>query len=230
MEVSGVKSAQEKKSVTAEDWQRVLAASQVVTSLKDEGEGITSWFACFRESEPDLSTNKKICLNKSFAKRDVFRKMYFFKSGINSAIPSTVSGWNYVISYISLPDNKLPKLMLSPRYFSKDGWLFMSRVSVLADNELIFDRTFEKLDVDRTNESYGVEEIIHLVITDDEIKSLRKLAAANSISIRLTGDKGHVSVSQKAVKGFKEEIANILFVYDRLHKNLKDVIPAPKSE
>lgn len=219
------KPAPVKPAATPEDWQLALEKSQVISQLKTEEEGITTWFACFQESASGDGSSKKRCQNFSFAKRDAFRKTRFFKSGLNSQIPSSVPGWNYVVSYISLSDNALPKLILSPRYFSKGGWLFMSQVSILADGELVFDRSFPKLEVDRESESYGVEESIHLVMSQAEIESLRKLASAKALSVRLTGDKGYVALKQDAVKGFKEEIANILVIHDKLHTNLKAVIP-----
>lgn len=210
---------------TPEDWQKALAASHTVIDLKSEGDGMSSWYACFQEPKPSVESKSKKCEHLSSSTRDAFRKLRFFKSGIYSSVPSAVPGWNYIVSYISLADNNLPKLILSPRYFSKGGWLFMNQASVLADGELIFDRNFEKLNVDRSSESYGVEEEIHLVMSPTEIESLRKVTSAKALSVRITGDKGYVTLKQEAVKFFKEEIGNILFIYDKMHAELKDAIP-----
>lgn len=197
------------KAPTPEEWTAALRTAYVESQVKDQGNGVTSFVACFDRPE-------KKCGAFSLASRDAFRKLRHFKSGLWS---STLVG-TYVASYVALRDNSAPTLFLTAYFFAKHGWLFMHRVAVMVDGEVVLDRDFEQEKVDRDNHSYGVEERFDFVPTEAEIAALRKVTPAGKVMIRLTGSKGYVHLKADDVEHFKSEIQNILLVYDTLSKAL----------
>jgi hypothetical protein len=208
---------------TAEDWKRALEASYVEEfSAKDEGDGITSSVAyCFgAESRPD---DLKECGDLMFVERDAFRRVRFF-TPLNSKLYSAL-GDRYVFSYIALVDCGLPKYVLRPHYFSKHDWLFLNRVTIMAEGEVVLDRDLSKLKARRDAESWGVDETVEFVATDEDLAALRRVAVASKVLIRLTGEKGYVATPPDYLARFSDDVRNALVAYDKLTAALKDYVP-----
>lgn len=201
---------------TAEDWNKALNSSYVETSFKDKGDGVSSFAACFEKVE-------KRCNAFAFGSRDAFRKLRFF-TGRYSQSP-LFGLWPYVGSYVSLSDNSRPDIFLAPLFYSKGGWLFMEKVSILLDNNVIFERDFSKEKVERNNDYHGVTESYDFIATESEIANLRKITADSKLLIRLTGQKGYFSISADNSKNFRDEIINTLNIFDFLNKSLDGHIP-----
>lgn len=206
-------------SATSEDWRKALESSYVVTNKSDEGDGVTKFFACFRQIDA------KKCGNWTSASRDAFRERYFFKSGFASSFPTG----NYVVSYLSLGNDERPSVMLAP-VFNGRSWLFIKKISFLLDGEIVLEKDFEHFKVDRDTHGAGVTERSDFFATEEQIAALRKIGQESNLLVRLTGDKGYVSLNKKEISDLKGEIANLLFVYDKINQALDGNVPSEPTQ
>jgi len=203
---------------TMDEWKAALLSSYTESQVKDIGDGVTEFFSVF-----SLEGNKKIY---AFGKRDGFRRLRFYTPGLMS----NGSLGPYVRIYLSVPDGERPALLLTPYFFGKNGWLFMSKVAVMVDGEVVFERDFKDNRVRRNAENWGVEETYDLITTSADINGLRKIKKESSVSIRLTGEKGFVTLKKDFVGYFKDEIRDALFIYDKMNDALDGHIPPAKQQ
>lgn len=196
---------------TPEDWRTAVESAYETTNIKDQGEGVTEFVACFKKKEQG-------CENMAFASRDAFRKLRIYKSGFRSA----VAAGTYLISYASLRDNMAPRLLLAPMLFNKDGWLFLNSIAIMVDGEVLIEQRFNNQDIKREIFPGGVQERADFMASDKQISALRKIKPESKVLIRFTGDKGYISLKKDEVKSVKEEIQNILFIYDKLNSAVAD--------
>jgi hypothetical protein len=188
------------------DWEAAVQATHVRSSVKTDKDGITEFAACFGKSE-----DGKKCDLFSFGKKDAFRHLTTYTptgSGL-----ARFSASKYLHSYVSLPDCKRPVVVLSPHFFSKGGWLFMNKVAVMADGELVLERHFENAEVQRDAETWGVDERAVWVASSSDMGALRRIASASAVIVRLTGSKGYTTVPDKDVRSIKEDFATVLAVF-----------------
>ena len=193
---------------TAEEWRLGLTSAYSESQSRDEGDGITSFVACFPKNDGGK------CGTFAFGRRDAFRKARSFTTsdaqlwwslGDQSLLPS-----------VYVPDCGTPLFMLRTRYFSKDGYLIMRRVVVLADGEVVIDRDFSNESVYREPHAAGVMEAYTFPSTAADIAVLRALPGAKKALVRITGDKGYVSLKKDELQRFVGEAKASLIVYDAL--------------
>lgn len=196
--------------LTKEQWlSRIESTYTKFARESDEGDGVTKFFACFGDLDP---TSKKCPGEFASAKRDAFRKLRLYKPGFRNSFTLT----SYVHSYVSLPDGGRPQVVVAPYYFSKHGWLFLHSVAFLADGEVVFEKEFAGSDVRRDNSEVGVEERADFIVTEGDLDHIRKIAAAKMLKIRMTGEKGYVSLDPSDVATIKREFALLLKINDRM--------------
>lgn len=177
----------------------------------DEGDGVVRYIACFKPG-----TGKNKCDAVAFVRRDGFRKVNFLVPGLRSEmLPAT-----YVKTYISILDNQRPAVFFTPYFLGKNGWLFMNKVSIMVNGEVVIEKDLDRSSVDRNVESHGVEEKGHFAATDAQIAALRKVKPDSDVNIRLTGSKGYVSLRKIDIQSFKGEVENLLFIYDSINRAL----------
>lgn len=202
-------------TATAEDWKKALDASFTQSDIKDEGDGVASFLACFQKDEDK-------CFASSFASHDAFKKRTFFMGGPKSVGPPDT----YVKTYLSVGDSQRPSFLMFPHFFSETHqWLFMQNLSILLDGKILFEKNFDSFAVSQRIETYGVYEGFQFSLSDDEIKSLKNIKAESILSIRLTGKDYYVNIDDKGVKLFKSDIANMLFIYESINKSLNGNVP-----
>lgn len=204
---------------TAEDWRAALESVMPTPSnpaeIDDEKDGVTRYASC-------LERKDKTCELGGRVQRDAFRKL---------RIVETVSG-SYVINdaithlntYVSLPDNKLPLLFLTA-YYRDQEWLFLRKVSVLVDGELLLEQDIGHSDAKRNTYRGKVEERVHFIPDDAQLAALRKVPQAKTVLVRFTGDKGYISLPSKQVEGFKAALSEALAIHDKLMGALKGKTP-----
>lgn len=202
--------------LTKADWQKGFKNSFVESQLKVSDDGMSEFVGCF------FNVLEK-CGTFTFGSRDAVRGITFFQPA--SSRRNEFYG-TYVPTYISLPDCEKPTLLMKVLHQSKNGWLFVNRVSVLADNNLLLDHEFSAGEVDRQNFSYGITEVVNWITSDAEIHALRKVPGAQTLIIRITGSKGYVTIEKSRVADFRKDIEEVLAVYDKLQTELSDKIPA----
>jgi len=210
-----------KVPITIEEWRTAFMSSYKDSQVKDNGDGITEFMAQFGGG-----ADKSAVL--AFGKRDAFRKLSFFKTAGAKVYEDLGPS---VGSYISVPDGEMPVIFLSPYFLGKNGWLFMNKISVMVDGEVIFERDFSDSKVSRNSETYGVEERYDFIANESDIAALRKITPASKIVIRLSGDKGYVNLEKKGkgsdyVKIFKDSIIEDLFIYDSINRAVTGHIPS----
>ncbi len=120
-------------------------------------------------SFPDIN-GKKVW---AFAERDGFRKLRFYKPEIYSKMDGAVF-CPFIKTYVSLRDHRSPSFFMQPCY-SGNNWIFMSKVAIMLDENVIFERNFSNDKVERNVDSPHVEEFYNLIATESEINSLRKI-------------------------------------------------------
>ena len=206
--------------ITNADWYRAVTSTYPESGVKDEGDGVTSFTACF-------GNGSKGCGDFAFGKRDAFRKLRHY---------TPQGSWlgkytdQYVQTYIALPDCGDPIFFMQPRYFSHGSWLFLNRLSMLSDGELVLDQDLSQRKVNRERLPGGVQEDVSFVPTPDQLNALRNLPTATKIDIRLTGEKGYLTVKQSDVSKLRVDIAAALRMHDKLLLAVKDKHPASCSE
>ena len=185
-------------------FQAVLARSYVERSTKDEGDGVTSFMASF----PSLPGNPM------FGKRESLRKLTFF-----TTTGSTFGKYSdrSVTFYLAVKDCRAPVIFVEPRVLSHSG-IFLNRVSILADGELSLDQPLGDFKAQRETYPGGVEETIPFILTDAQLSKLRSLSDARTVVVRLTGEKGHVTLDARATKDFKSDVGDVLHAYDFISK------------
>jgi predicted small lipoprotein YifL len=202
-------------TATAEDWKKALDSSFTSSQMKDEGNGVVSFLACFQKDADK-------CFASSFASHDAFKKRTFFMGGPKSVGPPDT----YVKTYLSVGDSQRPYFLMLPHFFSgTHQWLFMRNLSILLDGKILFEKNFNLLEVSQRIETYGVYEGFQFALSDDEIKSLKNIKAESTLSIRLTGKDSYEAIDEKGVKLFKSDIANMLFIYENINKSLNGNVP-----
>lgn len=206
--------------VTSEDWKKAVEATHEKLRVRDEGGGVEEFFACF-EPTPE---KKKKCTYHAFGKRDTFRKIRFYTSGIPIMIGSKIS------AYVSLPDNGEPSVFLAPYIFSRGSWIFMKKLAIMVDGEVILEKDLNKLEADREVFGGGVQERVDFIATPAQIEALRKIKPEGKFLVRITGEKGYITLDKEESSETKELLINVIRVYDSLNNAVKDKIPAAQQE
>ena len=209
--VAGLMLASTAHSQAPDPWKTAFESTFTAMDRKDEGDGVVRYIACFKPG-----TGKSKCDAVAFVRRDGFRKLYFLVPGLTSEHLAAT----YVKTYLSIPDNQRPIVFIAPYFFGKNGWLFMNKVSIMVNGEVVIEKDLDRSSVDRDAESYGVEERGNFVATDAQIEALRKMKPDSDVNIRLTGSKGYVSLKKSDIQSFKSEVANLLFIYDAINHAL----------
>lgn len=190
------------------DWENAIKATYEKSQINTDKEGVTEFVACFQTKDG----NK--CTGSVFGKHDAFRHLTIFTPANSES--AALGIWKYLHSYVSLIDCKRPSVLLSPHIFSKEGWLFMDKVSVLADGELLLEHKFTSTEVDRDNNTWGIDERAHWVASDNDLSALKRIASAKVIIVRLSGAKGYVTVAEKDISRIKEDFKSVLAIYSVL--------------
>ena len=191
------------------DWESAIGRTYEKNKINIDKEGVVEFEACFQKTE-----DGKNCSEFAYGKYDAFRHLTSF-TPVNSEIADAAI-WKYLHSYVALIDCKRPRVLLSPHYFTKEGWLFMDKVSVLADGELLLEHKFTSTEVDRDNNTWGIDERAHWVASNNDLSALKRIASAKVIIVRLSGAKGYVTVAEKDISRIKEDFKSVLAIYGTL--------------
>jgi hypothetical protein len=89
--------------------------------------------------------------------------------------------------YLSVPQTVDPILRFMPRYRG-DSWIFFRHIKVMADSEIVYDKSFEYLKMSHDTGAGYVYESIDYPATPDDIVAIRKIANAKSVLVRLSGE------------------------------------------
>lgn len=216
--------------VTKSDWLAALKSTYTESNGKSDSEGITEFSACFGQRRADGKCPDSFM----FGHKDAFRKLTTFRppSSAMARFGVNKDGTNvYLHSYVSVIDCGKPNILLNPSYFSKGGWLFLEKTAVLADGDLVLEKTFDGSRVKRDNSTYGVQEDAQWIVSDSlsDLAALRKLPSAKRVIVRLTGSNGYATVPPEKIAGFKSDITAVLSVYDSINAAVENKQPTSCS-
>jgi hypothetical protein len=183
--------------ITKADWQAAVKSTYEEASTKTNKDGITEFSACFKR------TATKECTQFLFGRRDAFNRLTTF-TPISSELSKNGTP-RYLHSYVSLVDCKSPVIVLRPHYFSKGGWLFMNRVAVMADGNVVLEHKFDNTEIQRDAHTWGVDEEASWVASSSDVDGLKKVVDAKVVIVRLAGVKGYVTVDEKDVRNLKDD-------------------------
>lgn len=202
---------------TIAEWTTALKSSYKQKNFLDEGDGVSKFTVSFEDKDRAKDV-------MSFGKRDEFRKLRIFRTDYSYKHSTALD------TYVSILDGGRPVLILSPSYLGR-SWIFMNKLSIMVDGELIFEREFEPRASDREIKGEGVVENYGLLATELEINALRKISSDSKVLIRLTGNKGYVNITvpnrgkMDAIGNFKGDIHTALVIYDAINKAIDGHIP-----
>lgn len=206
--------------VTAEDWKRALLSTYKESKREAKTNGETTFDACF---------NDPSCSPAIYGSRDEFRKIYFFSTlhgEFNSLLNGTSADRSYANGYVALKDCRPPEYLLFVRYFAKRGLLFMNRVAIMVDGEVVLEKDLSGEEILPKITKNGVSEEYQFILSKDELAGLRKVAKGKSIIVRITGrNNQYVTLPSDKMVNFKGDIRWGLEVYDKLNAALEKVIP-----
>jgi hypothetical protein len=212
-------SAPTSKPATIDEWRQSIKFTYEESQVKKTEEGVTEFVGLFPKKGGVFA----------FGKHDVFHKAYIFKPA------STQMQWDLgpnVRCYVVVPEGMPPSIVISPQYWGKSGYIFLNKLAILVDGELLFEKAFQFSDVKRGRYGVGVNETANIVLSGDALLPFRKITNASTVAIRLTGDREYVNLKNDGVKpidSFKDSIIESLFIYDSIHRATEGHLPVLAS-
>jgi hypothetical protein len=194
-------------------WLESVNATYRKLDEKADGEGITEFVACFDVAAGPKCSSATLSL---FGKHDAFRRLTHFHGVFSQLFAQKWAIEPTVGLYVALADCDLPTVFISPVYVRRSGaeWLFMNRVAIMADGDIVIDR--ELGDVDRNSVPGRLIERSHIMLDRPEMEALDKIANARKLVVRLTGKRGFVTVDPKAAAWIQKDAGPILNGYRAL--------------
>lgn len=195
------------QAASRERWEQALTQVFTARDQSTNNEGVTKFTACF---DPD-------CGMRMRAQRDAFRKLRHFFGEEKSKV-SLASTAN---AYVALSDCERPNLFLTTLMVRRGDWLFMKKLAIMADGEVVFER--DNLNTHRDNTSGWVLESADLPVLPREVSGLQKVTGAGELIVRLTGDRGYETLGKVATQEFRGSLAKSMDAYQRLDKVTESV-------
>lgn len=201
-----------KPPFTKTEWRRAYNTAFAETKPTSDDQGITSYGACFGRKDDGK------CEIVAFGKRDAFRKIDHLTT-IHTSFNRIGDVTTFVGTYLSAIECKSPSLLISPSVNKKGGWLFMEKVALMADGDVVLEREMTTAQVDRDNEGYWVHETGNFIATDEELTALEKFVNADQKAIRITGQKGYLTLPKERTAEFARDAKDALGMLASLNKS-----------
>lgn len=201
-----------KPPFTKTEWRSAYKAAFVETKPTSDDEGITSYGACFGKKDDGK------CEVVAYGKRDAFRKIDHLTT-LHTSFNRIGDVTTFLGTYLSAIECRPPSLLIRPSVNKKGGWLFMEKVSLMADGEVVLDREMTTAQIDRDNEGYWVHETGNFIATDEELTALEKFVNAEQKAIRITGQKGYLTLPKERTAEFAKDAKDALSMLASLNKS-----------
>lgn len=136
-------------------------------------------------SKPVLSENERTLILSSATKglkrkRDDIEKVTFYMPSGGGTIKTQVG------AYLGVADGGAPYLRMKAVY-SGDRWVFFDSFKIMADDEIVLEKTVTRRDIVRDNSAGSVWEIADYSPSDSEILAMQKISRAKAATIRFSG-------------------------------------------
>lgn len=192
-----------KPPYTKVQWQEAFRSAFEERDKKINSEGITEYMAC-RDKTPAGT-----CGHFAFGTRDAFRKIDHLTPA-STQLNETILAQNYLGIYVAALECEAPSLFVSPAVNRRGGWLFMQKVALMADGEVVMERDFSKAKVERDATGNFIHERASFIAKPAEREAIKTFMGASSRIIRITGEKGYVTVDKSLTNQFVEDAGNAL--------------------
>lgn len=202
------------RTFTKEQWQAAFLTAFEQSSIKQGDNGVTESVACFEKS----SDGK--CATPMFVKSDSFQKLHAF-TPTETKINNIADIYTNVRVYVSIKECNEPLIIISPAVNKKGGWLFMKSIGFMADNEVQTQRAFEFNDVSREQDYPWVNEKAYFVPNEQELGKLRNFASGKARIIRISGEKGFLTVEKRLTEAFTNDLATAVSAASKLSDVLR---------
>lgn len=113
-------------------------------------------------------------------KRDDMEKVTFYSTQSGDALKTQLN------AYLGVPDDGRPYLRMRAVFFG-DRWVFFESIKIMADNEIVLEKTLPRSVITRDNEAGSVWEVADYSPQQDDIQALEKISNAKSATIRFSG-------------------------------------------
>ena len=203
-----------KPPYTKDEWRAAFKSAFVENNPKTNYDGITEYTACFQNEEGGK------CPVFTFGKRDAFRKIDYLTPA-HTELNNIGNIQTHIGTYIAAIECQPPSLLIAPKINRKGGWLFMEKISFMADGEVILERAFEHSLIDRDNDGYWIHEKGTFIATLAERDILSKFAASENRIIRITGQKGYLTLPKDKVENFATDIKTAMDAINAINQSLK---------
>lgn len=197
---------------TKAEWQTAFSGTFTKTAVNVSESGMQQFAACFAPVCKDLL---------ALARYDPFKGVTYFYGFFTGPYITLNSG---IGLYIAAADCLRPNLVLRTNYVA-NSWLFLRNLGMLADGKLVYSGAIEHGDVARDIYGSQVEEVHIRVLQPDEIAQIRSVLSATDLKVRITGDKGYVTVKPKHVAEFVKEANKLVQIFDRIEQAVAEKIP-----
>jgi hypothetical protein len=149
-----------------------------------------------------MAATKDLKLN-----RDKIEKTSFYLSKNRNQSNSGIE------AYIGISDGGSPYLRVRPIYYG-DNWVFFDKIKVMANDEIVYEKTFPRSAVARDNAAGSVWETADYIAEKYDLVALRKIASSSSATIRFDGrDRQH---DHKITSRESASMKVVLDAYDKL--------------
>lgn len=120
-------------------------------------------------------------------------------------------------AYLGIADGGSPYLRMRTVYYG-GRWIFYDHIKVMADDQIVYEKTYRRQDMTRDNEAGSVWEVADYNAKPDDIVALQAISKAKSVIVRFTGrDRIH---DHKMSIGEKSGLAAVLKAYADLQTKL----------
>lgn len=208
-----------KPPYTEADWKRDFSSSFVTFKSETNGDGVTTYSACF---EP----NGEKCALVLSGMKDGFRK-------VDHLTPAATAWHGWLMKYpkggvtASFVDLRAVAVhcdevvvVLNPVLHAKN-WLFMNKIAFMADGDVVYEQSAADLQsVQRDTDDGKIWEKWSFRLEPEHYASLEKFAAAESKVIRLSGNKGYITMQADSVKVFTEDFPTVMKAVRVLNESL----------
>ncbi|GAO73350.1 hypothetical protein [Comamonas sp. E6] len=195
---------EEVKKITSEEWRKAFLSTFKESDRKTDDSGITEYYACF-----DSSAETSRCPDNYSSRRDGFKKVDYL-TPLTTSFLGIADLKTMVSMYAAAVECDAVHAVLKPSFNGRNGWLFLNKVSFMADGEVVFEKSADFNDVKRDNKNRWVHEHWTFIVDTEDQQRLLKFANAQNKIIRLTGDKGYVTIEKQELNAFTKDIKSLV--------------------
>ncbi len=206
-----------KTPYTANEWRRdFLSSFRVLDEKPTNDDGIKEYRACFEPKEES-------CGKTLFGQYDGFNKFDRLDLPGNElremASRYAVYKKPYELALLGrvvAPECSKAFVQINPKLYAKN-WMFLEKISMMADGNVVFEKTVESNSIKRQTTEDGLLENWGFLLQSEDIGNLERFIKSDHKLIRVTGQKGFISVPKDDVDSFSRDLASLLTVTQQIN-------------